>query len=262
MTTTSVIPADLVPGIDTEARKVVALRQTRLLLAAPIAIALVATLITATMSGPADPKGQPATGAATIGLYVGMLAVFVVSALLGIASTGGEYRHKTMALTVLFAPDRDRLVTAKYVAVAAYAFALALAAELVSLGVLLIAARGKFELGWRLFEVLGAGLLVAMCWAVLGAGIGLLLRTFSGAVWLLLGWAFVLEPLMWVVAKGFGAGWMAALLPVSATVAGVSAGSFDEAEVFAPTPAALVILLLWTAAVGAAGWWDLRNRDL
>ncbi|WP_410870440.1 ABC transporter permease subunit [Nocardia sp. A7] len=260
--TTSVIPADLVPGIETEARKIVALRRTRLLLAAPIVLALVGTLVTAIMSGPVDPKGQPATGAATVGLYLGMVAVFVVAALLGIASTGGEYRHRTMALTVLFAPDRDRLVTAKYAATAAFAVAIALAAELVSFLVLLVAARGKFELGWLLIEVLAAGLLVAMCWAVLGAGIGLLLRTFSGAVWLVLGWAFALEPLIWVVAKGFGAGGFAAILPVSATVAGVSAGSFDEAEVFAPTPAALVVLLLWTAAVGAAGWWDLRNRDL
>ena len=259
---TSVLPADLVPGIESEARKVVALRQTRLLLAAPIAVALVGTLITALMSGPADPKGQPATGAATIGLYVGLVAVLVVAALLGIAATGGEYRHRSMALTVLFAPDRDHLVTAKYVAVAGYAFALALAAELVSVLVLLAAGRGKFEFGWRLVEVLGAGLFVAMCWAVIGAGVGLLLRTVSGAVWLVLGWAIAIEPLIWLVADGFGAGGFAAVLPVAATVAGVSAGSFEEAEIFAPTPAALVVVLLWAAAVGLAGWWDLRNRDL
>ncbi|MEU3012590.1 ABC transporter permease [Nocardia asteroides] len=259
---TTVLPADLVPGIESEARKVLALRPTRLLLAAPVALALVATLITAVMAGPADPDGQPVTGAATIGLYLGLAAVAVVAALLGIAATGGEYRQRTMALTVLFAPDRDRLVTAKYATTAAFAFLVALAAEVVSVVALLAAARGKAEFGWRLFEVLGAGLLVAMCWAVLGAAVGLLLRTVSGAVWLLLGWAFVLEPLIWMVAKGFGAGGFAAILPVSATVAGVSAGSFADAEVFAPTPAALVVLLLWTTAIGAAGWWDLRRRDL
>ncbi|MDO3645397.1 ABC transporter permease [Nocardia mangyaensis] len=259
---TSVLPADLVPGIDAEARKVVAVRPNRLLLAAPVALALIATLITALMAGPFDPMGQPATGAATIGLYLGMGAVFVVAALLGIATTGGEYRRKTMALTVLFAPDRDRLVTAKYAATAAIALAVALVAELVSVLMLLAAGRGKFEFGLRLSEVLAAGLLVAACWAVLGAGIGLLLRTFSGAVWLLLGWAFALEPLIWLVAKGFGAGGLVTVLPVSATVAGVSAGSFQEAEVFAPTPAALVVLVLWAGAVGVAGWWDLRNRDL
>ncbi|MET9213241.1 MULTISPECIES: ABC transporter permease subunit [unclassified Nocardia] len=259
---TAVLPADLLPGIESEARKVVAVRPARLLLAAPVALALVGTLITALMSGPADPKGQPATGAATIGLYLGLAAVFVVAALLGIAATGGEYRRKTMALTVLFAPDRTRLVVAKFAATAAFAFAVALAAEVVSLLALLVAGRGKFDFGWQLTEVLGAGLLVALCWAVIGAGLGLLLRTFSGAVWLVLGWAFILEPLIWVVVKGFGAGGFATLLPVSATVAGVSAGSFAEAEVFAPTPAALVVLLLWTAAIGAAGWWDLRTRDL
>ncbi|MFF2088303.1 ABC transporter permease [Nocardia sp. NPDC058176] len=259
---TSVLPADLVPGIDAEARKVVAVRPNRLLLAAPVALALVATLVTALMAGPFDPLGQPATGAATIGLYLGMGAVCVVAALLGIAATGGEYRRETMATTVLFAPDRDRLVTAKYAATAAIAVAVALVAELVSVLVLLAAGRGKFEFGLRLSEVLAAGLLVAACWAVLGAGIGLLLRTFSGAVWLILGWAFAIEPLIWVVAKGFGAGGLATVLPVSATVAGVSAGSFQEAEVFAPTPAALVVLVLWAAAVGVAGWWDLRTRDL
>lgn len=259
---TAVLPADLLPGIESEARKVVAVRPTRLLLGAPVALALVGTLITALMSGPADPKGQPATGAATIGLYLGLGAVFVVAALLGIAATGGEYRRQTMALTALFAPDRDHLATAKFATTAAFAFAMALAAEVASLLALLVAGRGKFAFGWQLFEVLGAGLLVAMCWAVIGAGLGLLLRTVSGTVWLLLGWAFILEPLIWVVVKGFGAGGFATLLPVSATVAGVSAGSFAEAEVFAPTPAALVVLLLWTAAIGAAGWWDLRTRDL
>ncbi|MGS2806254.1 ABC transporter permease [Nocardia sp. MW-W600-9] len=259
---TAVLPADLLPGIESEARKVVAVRPTRLLLGAPVALALVGTLITALMSGPADPKGQPATGAATIGLYLGLGAVFVVAALLGIAATGGEYRRQTMALTALFAPDRDHLATAKFATTAAFAFAVALAAEVASLLALLVAGRGKFAFGWQLFEVLGAGLLVAMCWAVIGAGLGLLLRTVSGTVWLLLGWAFILEPLIWVVVKGFGAGGFATLLPVSATVAGVSAGSFAETEVFAPTPAALVVLLLWTAAIGAAGWWDLRTRDL
>ncbi|MBW0273687.1 ABC transporter permease [Nocardia sp. MH4] len=259
---TSVLPADLLPGLESEARKVVAVRPTRLLLGAPVALALIGTLITALLSGPADPKGQPATGAATIGLYLGLAAVFVVAALLGIAATGGEYRRKTMALTALFAPDRDQLATAKFVTTAAFAFAVGLAAEVASLLALLVAGRGKFDFGWQLFEVLGAGLLVAMCWAVIGAGLGLLLRTVSGTVWLLLGWAFILEPLIWVVVKGFGAGGFATLLPVSATVAGVSAGSFAEAEVFAPTPAALVVLLLWTAGIGAAGWWDLRTRDL
>ncbi|MFC4375353.1 ABC transporter permease [Nocardia halotolerans] len=259
---TTVLPADLVPGFDAEARKVVAVSQNRLLLGAPAAVAVVATLITAVMSGPVDPDGQPVTGAASIGVYLGMLAVFVTAALLGIVATGGEYRRETMALTVLFSPDRDRLVTAKYAVTAAFALGVALIAELLSLLMLFAAGRGKFEFGWTLLEVLGAGLLVAMCWAVLGAGIGLLLRTVSSAVWLVLGWALVLEPLVWLVAKGFGMGGFAAILPVSATVAGVSAGSFDEAEVFAPTPAALVVLLLWTAAVGAAGWWDLRTRDL
>ncbi|WP_278263277.1 ABC transporter permease [Nocardia sp. AG03] len=259
---TAVLPADLLPGAETEARKIVAVPRVRLLLGAPVVLALVGTLITALMSGPADPTGQPATGAATIGVYLGMIAVFVAAALLGIAATGGEYRHQTMALSVLLSPDRDRLVTAKYLVTGAFALGTAVVAELVSFLVLLGAGRGKFELGWQLFEVLGAGLLVAVCWAVLGAGIGLLLHTLSGAIWLVLGWAFVLEPMIWLIAKGFGAGGLAAMLPVSATVAGVSAGSFEEAEVFAPTPAALVVLVLWTAAVGAAGWWDLRTRDL
>lgn len=259
---TSVLPADLVPAIDTEARKIAAARPNRVLLAAPVALALVATLVTGIMAGPADPLGQPATGAASIGLYLGMVAVFVTAALLGIAATGGEYRRQTMATTALFAPDRDRLVTAKYATTAVVALVVALVAEVVSVLVLLAVAGGKVDFDLRLLEVVGAGLLVAACWAVLGAGVGLILRTASGAIWLVLGWAFALEPLIWVVANGFGAGGLAAVLPVSATVAGVSAGSFAEAEVFAPTPAALVVLLLWTAAVGAAGWWDLRTRDL
>ncbi|MBF6247099.1 hypothetical protein IU471_26500 [Nocardia elegans] len=90
----------------------------------------------------------------------------------------------------------------------------------------------------------------------------MLLRQSTGAVALLLGWLLVFEPLVWLVAEGMGIGGLAVLLPGSATVGTVFVGSFDDSGLFAPTPAALVVLLLWTIAVGAAGWWRLRERDL
>ncbi|GGK47019.1 ABC transporter permease [Nocardia camponoti] len=258
----TVLPADVVAVIDTEARKVVSVRPNRLLLVAPTAIAVVGTLITALLAGPYDPKGQPHTGAATVGLYLAIAASCVVAAIIGLSSTGGEYRRETFALSVLFAPDRDRLVIGKYAAAAGIALGVAFTAELASALVLVIAARGKANFGWGFFEALGGGLIAAMCWAVIGAGLGLLARSFSTVLWLLLAWVVVFEPLMWLVAKSMSLGWVAAALPVASTVAGVTAGTFEESDFLAPAPAALVLIVLWACVVGAAGWWNLRDRDL
>ena len=256
------LPADLVPGLEVETRKVVSLRPSRLLLAGPVAVGLVGTLITALVSGAADPKGTPATGAATIGLYLGILAVLVAVTVLGVGATAGEYKRGSLALSLLFAPDRDRFLTAKYLTLGLMALFVALLTEIASTGVLLLGARGKFEFGAQFLQVVGAGLLAAVCWVIIGAGTGLLLRNVSTALIVLLGWAFVFEPLVWAVAGGVGLGGLCTLLPVSGTLAGVMAGSFPDSTLFAPAPAALLVLVFWATVAGAAGWWDLRRRDL
>ncbi|MGW4329896.1 ABC transporter permease [Nocardia sp. NPDC004573] len=258
----AILPADLVPNVNSEVRKVVAMPRGRTLAAALLAVALFASLGSASLAGPPDPRGQPATGAATIGLYVGLALVVLAAAVFGAVATGAEYRYHSIAVTTLFSGDRDRLAAAKFLVIGCCALAAAVAVELVSVAALFAAGHGDFAVTGEFFAVLGGGLLAAVCWSLIGASAGILLRSSTRAVALLLGWIVLAEPLIWLVARGLGIPGVVTVLPLSATVGTVAVGSYPDSDVLAPAPAAVVVLLLWTIGLGAASWWHLRTRDL
>jgi ABC-2 type transport system permease protein len=257
-----ILPAELVPAINSEVRKVTTLRWSRILGAFVPAIALVASAVTVAVAGPPDPKSDLATGAATIGLYLGLTVAIVAAGVFGAAGAGAEYRYSTMPVTALFTADRDRLASSKFLVIAGFALAMTLAVEILAFGWLVGFGRDKFDFGLRILAVLGGGLLAAACWSLIGAGLALLLRSSTSAIAVLLGWLVVIEPLIWLVAKGLGITGVVTLLPGSATIGTVAVGSFTDSGFLAPSPAAIVVLLLWTVGIGGAGWWMLRRRDL
>ncbi|MET8796834.1 ABC transporter permease [Nocardia sp. NPDC004568] len=257
-----VVPAELVPPVLSEYRKAVTLRYPRVLAGSLVAGTIVAASVTAIMAGPRDPDSDPVTGAATIGLYLALVAVAVAAGIFGAAGAAGEHQHNTLVITALFTVDRDRLAGSKYLVTAAAAAVTALAVEIVAVVCLLLFGRGKFEITAALFAVLGGGLLAAVCWAVIGTGLGLLLRSPALAVGAVLVWVLLAEPLLWVVTAGIGLPGAATLLPGSATLSTVLVGSFADSDLLAPAPAAIVVLLLWSLGVGAAGWWALRRAEL
>ncbi|MFE9578225.1 ABC transporter permease [Nocardia sp. NPDC006044] len=258
----TIVPPDLVPAINSEVRKVATLPLNRILAGAPLVVALLASVTSALLAGKADPRSEPVTGTATIGLYAGIVVVVLAAAVFGAVGSGGEYRHRTMAVTALFTADRDRLTAAKLVVTGVFAVAVALAVEAVAVVTLLAFGRGKFDVDLELAAVLGGGLFAAVCWSVIGAGLGLLLRSSSTAIAVLLGWLVIAEPLLWLIADGVGATGFVTLFPGSATISTVAVGSYPDSDFLAPTPAAVVVLLLWTIGIGGAGWWNLRRLDL
>ncbi|WP_280400463.1 ABC transporter permease [Nocardia carnea] len=257
-----VVPAELIPPVLSEYRKAVTLRYTRVLAGLAVATAVVAPAVSALMAGPLDPRGEPVTGTATIGLYLALLAVVLGSAAFGAAGAAGEHQHDTLVITTLFTVDRDRLAGAKFLVTGLAALAAALAVEIVAMVCLLLFGRDKFEITGSLFAVLGGGLVAAVCWAVIGTGIGLLLRAPLLAIGAVLGWLLIAEPLLWVVTAGIGIPGAATLLPGSATLSTLFPGSFTDADLLAPAPAAIVVLLLWTVGISAWSWWSLRRAEL
>lgn len=259
---TDVLPADLAPALRAEFRKVLTLPGLGWGAAVVAGVALVATLASTLTADAYDPTGEPVTGAASLGLYPAFGVAALAAAVLGVLMTAGEYRHHTMAVSALFTPDRDRLAAAKLVLPAAAGMAAALLAGLLGLAVLGALGRGKAEFGLTLAGVIGGGLWSALCWGVIGAGLGLVLRNTAGALAVLLGWLLLAEPLLWLLADVGGTTWPVALMPGSATVATIALGSFTDSGFLAPTPAAYVVLALWAAALGALGWYSLRDSAL
>ncbi|RJO80019.1 ABC transporter permease [Nocardia panacis] len=259
---TDLIPADLLPAAHSEIRRVVGLRWPRVLAVALIAGAGVVNIGFAVTAGHADPKGQPATGTATIGLYLALAATALAAAIFGALGSGGEYRYGTLATAAQFIPNRDRLVTAKFAVTVGAALAVAALVEVIGGGLLLGLGRGKFPVWGNLIGAFGGGLLAVVCWAVIGTALGMLVRTASGAVTMLLGWLVVVEPLVWLVAGKAGAGGVVALLPGSATIGTVAVGSFAKSPLIAPTPAAIVVLVCWAAAMATGAWWTVRRGEM
>ncbi|MBF6327244.1 ABC transporter permease [Nocardia transvalensis] len=255
------VPADISRAATSEIRKITTLRVAWLLVGLCAVSGFGAAAVSAVLGTRPQPHEALATGTASVGLYIGLVVAAVAALVGGAFGTGTEYRYQSMPLTSLFTPDRDVLLGTKLGVTAGYSLLLGVAAE-VGAGLGLLVDRHQIEFGMRFTAVLGGGLLAVVCWGLIGASLGLLLRSSVLAIAAPIGWLLIIEPLIWLVAGGAGVPGLAVLLPGSATVSTVAVGSFPDSALLAPSPAAAVVLLLWTLGAGAAAWWYLRNRDL
>lgn len=116
---------------------------------------------------------------------------------LGVVASAGEYRHGTIASTLLFTPNRLRVVAAQALACAVAGLVVGLAVTALTAAIALpwLSAKGAPSLsgGELLGLFLGGGLYTALA-AALGAGVGALLRNQVVAVVLVLVVLFVIDP--------------------------------------------------------------------
>jgi ABC-type transport system involved in multi-copper enzyme maturation permease subunit len=149
-------------------------------------------------------NGQP--GLPPVGSEQFEQLVFAVSAnaavmllILGIIGMTQEYRHKTATPTFLTTPRRGRVVIAKLVAygLVAIPFALAIIATDVLVATVYAGARGDAPSlsGDNLRVLAGAGTALVV-FAVMGVGIGALLRNQVAAVVGALVYLYVVEPII------------------------------------------------------------------
>jgi ABC-type transport system involved in multi-copper enzyme maturation permease subunit len=122
-----------------------------------------------------------------------------LSLILGIIGMTQEYRHRTATPTFLASPRRGRVVIAKLAAytVASVPFALAVLAVTVLVVVVYGGARGG-HLDWTgdNVEVLVRCGLAIVVYAIIGVGVGALLRNQVGAIVGSLVYLFVVEPVI------------------------------------------------------------------
>jgi ABC-2 type transport system permease protein len=150
--------------------------------------------------------GEPANGGPEIppvGTALFERVAFAVPAeamvlflILGIIGTTQEFRHRTATPTFLTTPRRGRVVVAKLMAYAVAAVPLALA--VVGVNVLVVSiyasARGGAPSYTRdNLEILGRAGLILVVFAVIGVGVGALLRNQVGAIVGALVYLFVVE---------------------------------------------------------------------
>ena len=225
------------------------------LLAAMVGLVLLVTLLHAFSLSIADVT----TGSGQVRVLVegGEVVGALFAGLLGAMSLTGEFRHGTITPTFLVTPRRDRVVAAKTVAGALTGFVLGLMATAIAAGAgtLALAARGvtvRLDTGDYGLLLLG-GSAAAALWAVIGLGLGAIVRSQVAAIVGLFVWLLFIENVLVDSVPG-----VSRYAPgvLGRAITGQQTGTLH-------TPAlAALLLVLYAAAAAAAGWPAITRRDV
>lgn len=187
------------------------------------------------------------------------LAVFLFGAL-GVQVIGQEYRFNTIRTTLAAAPTRWKVLLAKLVVVTVACAVMAL------MGVAACAVIGdRFLDGFQIDEIdhrlIWATALFASGWSAMGLGLGAIVRQPIAGILLLLGEAFVAEPLIGTLFPGT-APWLPFANGVQMTTRdGAGGGGPDGEAVYRSILAGGVYFFVITAVVLAVGTYLASRRD-
>jgi ABC-type transport system involved in multi-copper enzyme maturation permease subunit len=236
--------------------ELIKLRTTRTFLAltgSALALSLLVTILVAVLSNDVTARDvRDLFGSIdTSGLFI---------LLLGIIGMAGEWRHRTIASTVLTTPQRLRLLLAKAVAYAIAGMVLSLVVNVVSMGVgsLILSSRNETTLPVSdLVDILWRNLVIAAFFGALGVLIGALLRNPAVAIVVILVFLFVVDPALLGLAYDewkFG--------PFGGAPTGVTGVRPDDSKELLPLGAALAVMAGWLSLFFAAAAATFTKRDL
>jgi ABC-2 type transport system permease protein len=200
-------------------------------------------------------KAFIATAADQQSLMAFAFNAMIGTSLFGAIAVAREYGHKTVVPMFLTAPKRSRAVLAQLTAVLLAGAALALVGQvLVIAGVAL--ALPSTEYGFLvsagdLTRLLAATTLAGAIGAVLGAGLGSLIRNIGGAVTTAVLVLFVIPPLAAQLVSDAGS-W------IPPTLFAVVSGVGSDVSLWA----ALLAVVAWALVPAAAGLVAVQRRDV
>lgn len=200
-------------------------------------------------------KAFVATAADQLSLMAFAFNAMLGTALFGAIAAAREYGHATVVPTFLTSPRRHRAVLAQLTAILLAGAILALVGHaLVAAGVAL--ALRTTEYGFlvstiNLTQLLAAAALAGAVGAILGAGLGIIIRNIGGAVTTVVLVLFVIPPLSAQLLTD-AAPW----IPTSLTA--VVSGTSVEVGIWA----ALTATVAWALVPAAAGLLAVQRRDV
>jgi len=241
--------------IRSELRK---LTTTRMPVAFLLVLVLIASLTAFAVISGTDMDGSKSF-IATEGDQQSLMAfafnAFMGAGLFGAIAVSREYGHNTVVPTFLASPRRHRAVAAQLVAVAVGGCVLSLVGAgltVTAVAVSLLTTDYSFLVsGGNVLRVVLAAGYCGAAGAVLGAGIGAIVRNVGGAVTLTVFTFFVAPPLVVQLANET-ASWM------PANLASVVSGTIDDVSQLA----ALLALTAWAGIPAVAGLVAVQRRDI
>jgi ABC-2 type transport system permease protein len=219
-----------------------------------VALSSVATLAT----------DMPATEEDARSLLFSMNAGGLLMLVLGVVSSAGEYRHGTIVTTFLVAPDRRRVVGAKFLAIGLMGVGVAIASALLMLAItlpwLFLDGESLGSLGISgadLAGIFGQATAFTAISAMLGMGIGALLTNQIAAIVVVPVLVFVVDPLISLLIGGYDTYSIGGLW----TALGGENSEDAGYRLLAPTPAAL-LYFAYAAAITAVTAVISQRRDV
>lgn len=241
--------------VRSELRKLTTTRMPLAFLAVLGAIALTNGIAVAVGTDMDGSKGFISTAADQKSLMAFAANAFMIAGLFGSIAAAREYANNTVIATYLSAPRRSRALSAQMAAVGLGGAALGfIGAGLTAVAVaasLPLTVHGFMVTAGGLAQVLAASTLAGACGAVLGAGIGTVIRNTGGAV---TGTVVVLviAPPVIVQLAGGAAPWIPNAL---ANVASGVAGGTSVA-------AAVAAIACWAAIPALIALWIVQRHDV
>ena len=237
--------------------ELIKLRTTRtfvVLTAAALAISLLVVVLTTTIQDEwTEDDARDLFTSDFTGLFI---------LLLGVMGMAGEWRHRTITSTVLAAPRRLRLLSAKTIsyAVAGITISLIVTVTIMAIGTLILSARDLPTVGLGdLADVLWRNLVVAAYLGAFGVCIGGLIRNQIVAIVGLLLMTFAIEPAVIGLAPEVGK--FGPTLGAPNGFIGLEDVFGEGDEQLAPA-VALLVMIGWVGLAFAAAAARLERRDL
>lgn len=245
--------------------KIATLRSTWLTALLAVAAALTFSLLTYQSAVHDWPRWTPAERASYDPVRAGFAAMdLAVLALgtLGVLTAGGEYGSGLIRTTFTATPRRFHVVTAKILVVAGLTLALgeAMAFTVFEIGRHLIASTGAqmtLSQPHVARAVVGAGLYPAAS-ALIGLGLGFVIRRTAGALAVFFGLYFVARMLLGAISDTVAKG---SLTAVFDSIAAVLPPSPHQVRVQPSVPAAFAILAGYVVVSLGAAYVMVRRRD-
>jgi ABC-2 type transport system permease protein len=228
------------------------LRTTRTAIAFALAAIVLVLLVVLLSILSGDPQNVPDKRDA---VNFGGTTAFVLL-IFGVVGATGEYRHRTLAPSLLVAPDRARLTVARMVAYGITGLLIGLLMLVVAFGIglpLLAGQPGRDLASSDLLKTGGGGVLSVALSAMLGVGIGVLVRNQVAAVVGTLVWFFIVEPLLTLVSDQV---YEYSISQSASAVAGTQGSDYLSFGV------AVLVLAGWAALFVAVGAFVDARRDV
>jgi len=236
-----------------ELLKIRSTRTTIGLLLGLIALALLFTILTCTLS----PASQVITERDQLGLLSFGSIAGVFAALAGVMLFTSEYRFGTIRPTLLFGPSRPRLMVTKIAAgiLSGIAFGVIGEGLVFSIGVMILKIRGVAIVmsGATMTQLIVGAVVGTAIWGAIGVALGAIVSNQVGAVISLLAWGFVVENLVFGFLPKIGR-----FLPVHASDAMM--GQLETKLL--PGDVGTLVVVGWALVLTGIGTWMLRRRDV